>query len=49
MKNIQIYQYMMNLILKRELDDIKLKYPDYLQYLEDNQAQTHTNRIYRFN
>ena len=24
---------------KEELDDIKLKYPDYLQYLEDNQAQ----------
>ncbi len=24
---------------KEELDDIKLKYPDYLQYLEDNQSQ----------
>ena len=24
---------------KDELDDIKLKYPDYIQYLEDNQAQ----------
>jgi len=24
---------------KEELDDIKLKYPDYIQYLEDNQSQ----------